>query len=341
MKKVSRKVIAVGLVAAVAALAVAVAVATAGNSQQEGEHPGLRPDAGHQYVRPLGAVRRARHREGIQGGRRHLRRSPTPWATRRSRSRRRQRASPPARRWSSRPARLRLGRRDREGVHRRRAARRSTTTARSPTARRPPTSRSTATRSDGPRRPASSPPSRARRSRSSPSSGAARGHERAWFKSGNDDILNPLFKSGKITKGPQQFVPGLVGQRRGERRSSPQMLVKTNNKIDGVIAANDNIAGAVVAQLKAKHLKPIPLSGQDATVAGRAEHHLRLADRNGLQARAPAGACRGRGRGRARQGQEAGLDHDEVQRQEAGADGGASCPLDHEGELAGSTRTGS
>ena len=34
------------------------------------------------------------------------------------------------------------------------------------------------------------------------------------------------------------------------------------------IAANDNLAGAVVAQLKAKHLKPIPLSGQDATVEG-------------------------------------------------------------------------
>ena len=47
-----------------------------------------------------------------------------------------------------------------------------------------------------------------------------------------------------------------------------QMLVKTNNKIDGVLAANDNIAGAVVADLKAKHLKPIPLSGQDATAQG-------------------------------------------------------------------------
>ena len=23
-----------------------------------------------------------------------------------------------------------------------------------------------------------------------------------WFKSGNDDILNPLFKSGKLTEGP-------------------------------------------------------------------------------------------------------------------------------------------
>jgi D-xylose transport system substrate-binding protein len=47
-----------------------------------------------------------------------------------------------------------------------------------------------------------------------------------------------------------------------------QMLLKTNNKIDGAVAANDNIAGAVVASLKAHHLKPIALSGQDATVQG-------------------------------------------------------------------------
>src|SRR5581483_2150976 len=47
-----------------------------------------------------------------------------------------------------------------------------------------------------------------------------------------------------------------------------QMLVKTNNNIQGIIAANDNIAGAVVADLKAKHLKPIPLSGQDTTAQG-------------------------------------------------------------------------
>ena len=47
-----------------------------------------------------------------------------------------------------------------------------------------------------------------------------------------------------------------------------QMLVQTNNNIQGVIGANDNIAGAVVATLKAKGLKPIALSGQDATVQG-------------------------------------------------------------------------
>jgi D-xylose transport system substrate-binding protein len=87
-----------------------------------------------------------------------------------------------------------------------------------------------------------------------------------WFKSGNDDILNPLFKSGKLTKGPQQFVPDWLATNAGPIFA--QMLVKTNNKIDGAIAANDNIAGAVIADLKARHLKPIPLSGQDATPTG-------------------------------------------------------------------------
>jgi len=87
-----------------------------------------------------------------------------------------------------------------------------------------------------------------------------------WFKSGNDDILNPLFKSGKLTKGPQQFVPLWLAT--NAQPIFEQMLLKTNNKIDGAIAANDNIAGAVVAVLKAKGLKPIALSGQDATSQG-------------------------------------------------------------------------
>ena len=87
-----------------------------------------------------------------------------------------------------------------------------------------------------------------------------------WFKSGNDAFLNPLFKSGKLTKGPQQFVPLWLAT--NAQPIFEQMLLKTSNKIDGVIAANDNIAGAVVAALKAKKLKPIPLSGQDATVQG-------------------------------------------------------------------------
>ena len=87
-----------------------------------------------------------------------------------------------------------------------------------------------------------------------------------WFKSGNDKYLNPLFNSGKLTKGPQQFVPDWLATNAGPIFT--QMLLKTGNKIDGAIAANDNIAGAVIAVLKSKHLNPIALAGQDASPAG-------------------------------------------------------------------------
>jgi D-xylose transport system substrate-binding protein len=87
-----------------------------------------------------------------------------------------------------------------------------------------------------------------------------------WFKSGNDDILNPLFRGKKVKKGPAKFVP--EWDSKNAQTIFEQMLVQTNNNIQGVVGANDNIAGAVVATLKAKGLKPIPLSGQDATVQG-------------------------------------------------------------------------
>ena len=87
-----------------------------------------------------------------------------------------------------------------------------------------------------------------------------------WFKSGNDNILNPLFRNNRITKGPARFVP--EWDSKNAQTIFEQMLVQTNNNVDGVIGANDNIAGAVVATLKAKGLDPIPLSGQDATVQG-------------------------------------------------------------------------
>ena len=86
------------------------------------------------------------------------------------------------------------------------------------------------------------------------------------FKGGVDQILNPLYKKGTLKKGPQQFVPGWDNQKAGT--IFEQMLVRTANKIDGVAAANDGLANAVVVALKAHKLKPIPLSGQDATTQG-------------------------------------------------------------------------
>jgi D-xylose transport system substrate-binding protein len=86
------------------------------------------------------------------------------------------------------------------------------------------------------------------------------------FKGGYDSVLDPLIKNGTFTKGPDQFVPGWDNQK--ARTIFEQMLVKTSNKIDGVAAANDGLANGVVTALKAKKLKPIALSGQDATELG-------------------------------------------------------------------------
>jgi D-xylose transport system substrate-binding protein len=86
------------------------------------------------------------------------------------------------------------------------------------------------------------------------------------FKGGYDSVLGPLYKSGALKKGPDQFVPGWDNQKAGT--IFEQMLIAKANKIDGVAAANDGIANAVVVALKAHKLKPIPLSGQDASTQG-------------------------------------------------------------------------
>ena len=87
------------------------------------------------------------------------------------------------------------------------------------------------------------------------------------FKQGYDSILNPLYSKGtfkKATSGDQwtNWDPVLG------RQIFDQMLAANGNKIDGVLAANDGLAGAVVASLKAHGLKKIPLTGQDATPTG-------------------------------------------------------------------------
>jgi D-xylose transport system substrate-binding protein len=86
------------------------------------------------------------------------------------------------------------------------------------------------------------------------------------FKGGYDSVLKPLYKSGALKKGPDQFTPGWDNQKAGTIFN--QMLIKTANKIDGVVAANDGLANAVIVDLQQHHLKPIPVSGQDATSQG-------------------------------------------------------------------------
>jgi D-xylose transport system substrate-binding protein len=87
------------------------------------------------------------------------------------------------------------------------------------------------------------------------------------FKKGYDAILNPLFKSGtfKKAKAGDQYTEWNPIK---ARSIFDQMLARNHNKINAAIAANDGIAGAVIASLKAHGLKKIPLSGQDATPTG-------------------------------------------------------------------------
>mgnify|MGYP001814699696 FL=1 len=47
-----------------------------------------------------------------------------------------------------------------------------------------------------------------------------------------------------------------------------QILVDTGGAVDAVFAANDGLANSVIQALKAGGFDPVPLSGQDATVAG-------------------------------------------------------------------------
>jgi D-xylose transport system substrate-binding protein len=86
------------------------------------------------------------------------------------------------------------------------------------------------------------------------------------FKQGYDSVFKPLFANGTFKKGPDQSVPGWDNQK--GRTIFEQMLAQTGNKIDAVDAANDGLANAVITALKAKKLKPIPVSGQDATAQG-------------------------------------------------------------------------
>jgi D-xylose transport system substrate-binding protein len=87
------------------------------------------------------------------------------------------------------------------------------------------------------------------------------------FKQGYDSVLKPLYNKGvfKKAKSGDQFTDWDAQK---AATIFDQMLVRNNNKIDGAIAANDNLAGAVIADLKSHKLKPIPLTGQDATPTG-------------------------------------------------------------------------
>ncbi len=86
------------------------------------------------------------------------------------------------------------------------------------------------------------------------------------FKQGYDSVLKPLYASGKAKKVADQSVPDWDNQK--ALTIFEQMLQKSSNKIDGVLAANDGLGNSAISALKARKLKQIPVTGQDATPQG-------------------------------------------------------------------------
>jgi D-xylose transport system substrate-binding protein len=79
-------------------------------------------------------------------------------------------------------------------------------------------------------------------------------------------VLKPLYASGKATKVADQSVPDWDNQK--ALTIFEQMLQKSSNKIDGVLAANDGLGNAAISALKQRKLPQVPVTGQDATLQG-------------------------------------------------------------------------
>jgi D-xylose transport system substrate-binding protein len=88
----------------------------------------------------------------------------------------------------------------------------------------------------------------------------------ALFKQGYAEALKPAIDSGKYK---------LVGDQTGKWDATvagtafEQIYTQNGGKVDGVVSANDTMAGGIIARLKANNLAgKVPVTGQDATVPG-------------------------------------------------------------------------
>jgi D-xylose transport system substrate-binding protein len=86
------------------------------------------------------------------------------------------------------------------------------------------------------------------------------------FKKGYDSVINPKFDSGDWKEIDDQSVPDWDNQK--ALTIFEQILQKNNNKVDGVLAANDGLANAAISALKQRKLPQVPVTGQDATLQG-------------------------------------------------------------------------
>ena len=84
---------------------------------------------------------------------------------------------------------------------------------------------------------------------------------------GIHSVLNPLFKSKAKVKVAEQWVVGWDPTK--AQAAMEQILTKLNNKVDGVVSANDGMAGGIIAALSAQGLQgKVMTTGQDASLEG-------------------------------------------------------------------------
>ena len=79
---------------------------------------------------------------------------------------------------------------------------------------------------------------------------------------GQMDVLNDAIVSGKIKNVGEAYTDGWLPA--NAQKNMEQILTKTNNKVDAVVASNDGTAGGAIAALAAQGLAgAVPVSGQD------------------------------------------------------------------------------
>ena len=87
------------------------------------------------------------------------------------------------------------------------------------------------------------------------------------FQKGAHAVLDPLVDAGKLDDHPGGHRQGLEGRER--RAGVPQALTAAGGDVDGVLAANDDIANAVIGVLKNDGLDgKVVVTGQDSSVEG-------------------------------------------------------------------------
>ncbi|HET8662748.1 MAG TPA: substrate-binding domain-containing protein [Nocardioides sp.] len=96
--------------------------------------------------------------------------------------------------------------------------------------------------------------------------GAETDNNASLFKEGYVKALKP-----KIDSGDYKLVGDVSGEWDANKAADAfdGLYTKNNGKIDGIISANDTMAGGIIARLKANGLAgKVPITGQDASVEG-------------------------------------------------------------------------